>query len=62
MNTATNPFQQNTHPYLWDNKETRRLSRWVVVSHEAKKQYTRKYSGLLDHFSELFTRMIGLKF
>ena len=33
------------------------------MSHEAKKkQHARTYSGLHDHYSELFTRMIGLKF
>ena len=35
----------------------------MVVSHEAKKkQYAREYSDLLDHCSELFTRMAAFKF
>ena len=35
------------------------VSRQVVVSREARRS---TYSGLRDHHSELFTRMIGLNF
>ena len=39
------------------------VSRQVVVSRETKKkQHAHAYSGLCDQYSELFTRMIGLKF
>ena len=35
----------------------------MVVSREAKKkQHACAYSGLHDHYSELFTRMAALKF
>ena len=37
-------------------------SRWVVMSREAKKQHACKFSGLCDHYSELFTQMAGLIF
>ena len=38
-------------------------SRRTVGSREAKKkQQARAYSGQYDHYSELFTRMIGLNF
>ena len=39
------------------------LSRRVVVSREAKKkQQARAYSGQCDHYSELYTQMVGLNF
>ena len=39
------------------------LSRLTVVSHKAKKkQHACTSSGLHDHYSELFTRMVALKF
>ena len=35
----------------------------LIVSYEAKKkQHARVYSGLCDHYSELFTWMAALKF
>ena len=37
-------------------------SRRAVVSCEAKKQHVCAYSGLRDHYSELFTQMAGSKF
>ena len=38
------------------------VSRQTVVSHEAKKnQHTSAFSGLRDHYSELFTWMEALK-
>ena len=37
------------------------ISRQAVVSREAKKkQQARAYSGQCDHYSELYTRMVGL--
>ena len=38
------------------------LSRLTVVSHKAKRQHARMFSGLRDHYSELFTRIAALKF
>ena len=38
-------------------------SRLIVVTHEAKKkQYACVSSGPRDHYSELFTRMVAVKF
>ena len=38
-------------------------SRLTVVSREAKKkQHARAFSGLRDHYIELFTQMAALKF
>ena len=38
-------------------------SRWVVLNCEAKKkQQAHAYSGQCDHYSELFTQMVGLSF
>ena len=35
----------------------------LVVSREAKKKkHAHTYSGVRDHYSELFTRIIGLNF
>ena len=42
---------------------THKVSRLTVVSREAKKkQHAHAFSGLRDHYSELFTRMAALKF
>ena len=39
------------------------VSRRAVVSRQVKKkQHVRAYSGLRDHYNELFTRMISLNF
>ena len=39
------------------------LSRRVVVSREARmKQQARAHSGQCNHYSELFTRMVGLNY
>ena len=38
------------------------LSRRAVVSREAKKQQACAYSSQCNHYSELFTRMVGLNF
>ena len=43
--------------------QKQQLLRRAVVSREAKKkQQARAYSSQCDHYSELFTRMVGLNF
>ena len=44
-------------------KQNTKVSRRAVVSHETKeKQQACAYSGQCDHYSELFTQMVGLNF
>ena len=48
---------------LWSDKQkVNNLSRWTVVSHEAKKQHSCMSSGLHYHYSELFTQIAALNF
>ena len=62
-------YMQFIHQYFTPPKVSRVLysivqkSRRAVVSREAKKKrHARAYSSQCDHYSELFTRMVGLNF